>query len=339
MTTERARPTARDVAARAGVSIATVSYVLNGRGDRRVGAATQERVRAAADELGYAPNESARSLRLRRTERVALVANHVGVPTIDQVTRDLHAAADEHGYGVITLIVDSPARAEKGLELLQQRFVDGALLFGPFGEIADDALLRLAATGMPLVAVSNTVPAEGLDVFRAPEYAATVEAITHLIETGRRRIAFIAHRHELGVERPTGRQAGYLDTLAEHRLSPDPTLIRPGAEDRVGAYHTARDLLDLERPPDAIFAASDRAAISTIWAARDAGRSVPTDLAVIGSGNIADGEITMPTLSTVGPPTHDYADLARLLFRRLHEPTQSGTEIQRPWSFIRRGSG
>ncbi|MFC7588497.1 substrate-binding domain-containing protein [Nonomuraea antimicrobica] len=112
-----------------------------------------------------------------------------------------------------------------------------------------------------------------------------------------------------------------------------------GADDRVAAYQTATELLSSPDRPDAIFAASDRAAISAIWAARDLGLSVPGDVAIVGVGNIDEGLISNPQLSTVGPLRHDYTDVVRLLFDRLQaEEPPPAREIVRSWTFVRRGS-
>lgn len=133
-------------------------------------------------------------------------------------------------------------------------------------------------------------------------------------------------RHE--AERSGERYAAYVE-----RHGTD--LVVAGADDRVAAYAAVRDLL--AREPDAIFAASDRAAITAILALRDHGVSVPDDIAVVGVGNLDEGLITRPTLSTVGPPELDFRDAARLLFDGLREPSP-GRVLTTDWTFIRRGS-
>jgi DNA-binding LacI/PurR family transcriptional regulator len=341
----RRNATSRDVAALAGVSVATVSYVVNGR-HNRVSAETRDRVLEAARELGYAPNTSARGLRQRRTERVCLVVSEIGVPTFDQLTRDLHAAADAAGYGVITMVVDSPLRAGKTLDLLRQRIADGAIVAAPPEYIDDRELAELARAGLPLVAMGNSFAAQGFDVVRTPERATCGEAIDHLFATGRRRVAFLGRRSEVpGPEpesegRPSERLAAYLDALRRHDIERDDRLIVVGADDRVGGYRAATGLLELAEPPDAIFAATDRAAISAIWAIRDAGRDVPGDVAVVGVGNLEEGLITKPALSTVGQPQLDFTKVADLLFERLRttEPELRGREHVLPWTFIQRDS-
>ncbi|HUR06958.1 MAG TPA: LacI family DNA-binding transcriptional regulator [Nonomuraea sp.] len=331
------RPTARQVAELAQVSVATVSYVLSGR-DRPVGAETRQRVLDAARQLGYTPNQAARSLRKRRTQRVCLVQGSLGgVPTDERLARDLHEMADAHGYSVIMLAVYSGARARAAVDVLRSGIADGVLINPIDDHLTYDLLAEIIATGLAVVVVRNESVPDGCDVVRTPETEASAEAVEHLLAEGRTRIAFMAHRYELSRDHPTGRLLGYTTALDRHGVGR--RIIVRGADDRVAAYQSATELLRSPDRPDAIFAASDRAAISVINAARDAGLSVPGDLAVVGVGNIAEGLISNPRLSTVGPLRHDYTDVVRLLFDRLQaEEPLPAREIVRPWTFLRRDS-
>ncbi|MBB5778746.1 LacI family DNA-binding transcriptional regulator [Nonomuraea jabiensis] len=321
----------------ANVSVATVSYVLSGR-DRPVAAETRQRVLEAARQLGYTPNQAARSLRKRRTQRICLVLSSLGgVPSDERLATDLHEMADARGYSVVTLAVYSEARANAAVDVLRGGVADGALINLAGDHLTRDLVTGLAGTGLPMVVLSNEDGLEGCDLVRTPEAEACAEAVEHLLAQGRRRIAFLAHRHELHREQPAGRLLGYTTALDRHGVSE--RIITTGADDRVAAYQTASELLRTPDRPDAIFAASDRAAISAIWAARDAGLSVPGDVAIVGAGNIDEGLISNPQLSTVGPLRHDYTDVARLLFDRLQAEEQPpAREIVRSWTFLRRGS-
>jgi LacI family transcriptional regulator len=331
------RPTSRDVAALAGVSVATVSYVLTGRA-AKVGAETRERVLEAARQLDYAPNQSARSLRRRKTERVCLVVGSIGVPVYDQLARELHEKADAEGHGVLTIVVDSERRAAQAIELLHQRIADGAVIASSVPYLDGNALRALARSGLPLVVMHNELAPEGFDVVRAPEQPACTEAVDHLFATGRTRVAYVGHHREIAGHPGTHeRLAAYEDAVERHGAR---RIVVDGADDRVAAYRAVENLLhDKNNTPDAIFAASDRAAISAIWAARDTGFDVPQDLAVVGVGNLDDGLITKPTLSTVGPPHLDFGATTSMLFERLAttDPLE-GREVTTEWTFIRRES-
>lgn len=339
--TRAKQPTSRDVAALAGVSVATVSYVMNGRTDRRIPAETRDRVLEAARQLAYAPNRSARSLRRRRTEQVCLVVGSIGVPAYDQLAADVHVRADEAGYGVITVVVDSPDRAEKTVGLLHQRIADGVIIAPDVPYLTENSLGGLARSGLPMVVMSNTAVPDGFDVVRAPETAACAEALDHLVGSGRRRIAYMGHEHEFS-DSPLSseRLAAYLAALERHGMSRDDDIIVSGADDRVAAYHAVTALLSSPDRPDAIFAASGRGAISAIWAARDASLTVPDDVAILGCGNLPESLITQPTLSTVGPPAaDDFTEVARLLFDRIAAGVPSkGHEVTEPWIYNRRAS-
>lgn len=314
-----------------------MSYVVNGRDERRVSAETRRRVLEAARQLGYAPNTSARNLRRRRTERVCLVISQIGVPAHDQLSRDLHAAADAVGYGVITMVVDSDSRARKTFDLLRQRIADGAIL-AVSAEFLDPAELKTLAPRVPLVVVDNAATPDGFDVVRTPEREACGKAFDLLFGSGRRRVGFIGHQGEVAAGTSL-RLDAYVEALERHGIPRDDRLIVPGADARVTGYHAAAELLALPDPPDAIFAASDRAAISALWAVRDSGRAVPDDVAVIGVGNIEEGLITRPPLTTVGQPRLDYSEVARLLFDRIHaEQPPRHRELVLPWELIIRGS-
>lgn len=333
---KKTRPTVRDVAALAGVSVATVSYVVNGRDDR-IGADTRERVLAAVRDLGYVPNSSARGLRKRRTERVCLVIGSLGSPVQEQLVRDLHVAADADGYGVLTLIVDSPAHAAHATRLLRQGLADGAVFFDAARHFADVG--ELARGRLAMVVVDNSVTPDGFDVVRTPEYEACGEALDHLLAAGRRRVAFLGHRHDLELGDRSARLRAYRDALRRHGLRPDGRLVGAGADSRVEGYRATAALMALPEPPDALFVASDRAAISAIWAVRDTGRTVPADVAVLGVGNLEEGSVIRPALSTVGQRQIDFSRVAGLLFERLAaaEPP-AAREIVLPWSFISRES-
>lgn len=318
--------------------MATVSHVMNGnRG--RVGAETRQRVLAAADQLGYTRSSSARSLRLQRTERVCLVIGGLGMPAADRLVSDVSERADAFGYGTMTIVVDSAARAQKAVELLCQRVADGAVLTLPPPHLTAGMLAPLKRSGLPLVVTSNTVDPDGFDVIRNTVAEACAEAVDHLIASGRERIAYVAHDYELEIDSSSERLGAYARVLERHgRPYPD-QLVVAGADDRVSAYRAVTELLARPEPPDAILAASDRAAISSIWALRDAGWAVPDDMAVVGVGNVAEGLITRPTLSTVGPPNHHYHEIGQVLFERVlaNEPPP-GRLITTPWSFIKRAS-
>lgn len=330
-------PTVYDVARLAGVSQATVSYVLNGRrtGKSRISEETRQRVLTAMDELGYFPNDTARMLRRRRTDRICLVLSRLGSPYLDLLAHDVQRVAGAHGYSIVIAVGGTPDQCRRVSDQLRRRLADGAIFDVP--AIDGATLAPLVEANIPIVAVGDHLTPAGFDVVYRAEVETCHEAIAYLIARGHRRIAFFGHTDN--VAHHERRYDVYLRALADSGIPCDERLVRSGAQDRPDAYHSAAALLALPDRPTAIFSASDIGAISAIWAARDAGLRVPEDVAIIGVGNVPEGQVLRPPLTTVGPASMDFSDIAQLLFSRLAgEAPAAGRLYHRPWSLIRRGS-
>lgn len=333
------RPTQRDVARRAGVSSATVSYVLSGRRGRQnpVSAETRQRVLEAVKELGYQSNHAARSLRRHRTDLVAVVHRPPSNPWVEELIEQLHRSAVGRGCSVVTVPIASRDRAETVLRVLRERFVDGAII-APDPAIDQAQIRALAAGGLPLVVFDDTLAARRLDVVRLAQERACRDAVAHLIERGHRRIAYLAHDEELAPNGHGVKYFAYRKVLSDHGIGLNPAWVVPGADFRPEAYAQVQKLLRASIRPTAIFCASDRGAINAIWAAKDAGLGVPDDLAVIGVGNTKEGESVQPSLTTVGTPHTDFTEVVEALWERIDAPTQAGRELLEPWRLVTRES-
>jgi DNA-binding LacI/PurR family transcriptional regulator len=171
---------------------------------------------------------------------------------------------------------------------------------------------------------------------RAHEYEACRSALDELIQGGRRRIAFVGHPHDAGPGSISPRYRAYRDAVASSGVELGDGLVVTGAENRVAAYRSAEWLL--ARSPDAIFSASDRGAISVLIALSHAGVRVPDEVAVLGFGNVPEGEITRPPLTTIGRGREGMEDVARQLFRRLRSADVASREIDLPVRVIWRQS-
>jgi DNA-binding LacI/PurR family transcriptional regulator len=329
--------TANDVAKQAGVSQATVSYVVSGRrsGQLRISEETRQRVLAAVAQLNYVPNDAARSLRRRRTERVCLVVQRLGVPFDDELARDIRRVADRHNYTLIVALGGEPQRERQVLDQLRRGLADGAVIITSTLEPAD--LAPLVDAGLALVVLNNQITGTGFDTMRTNEAEACYEAVSYLLDRGHRRIAFLGH----SIDRlPQNERLGsYLRALHDRSIPIDQNLLRAGASTRQQAHQATRALLEPADRPTAIFATADIAAISAILAAQGAGLRVPDDLAVIGVGNIPEGELISPSLTTVGPATPDFSMIADMLFSRLESATSlDSREFTMIWRLIRRES-
>ncbi|WIV55180.1 LacI family DNA-binding transcriptional regulator [Amycolatopsis nalaikhensis] len=292
------RVTIRDVAARAGVSVATVSKVINER--YGVSAATLAKVRAVIEELGYEASLVAQSLRNHRT-------NVIGILVADLEpfsTELLKGAADAIRGSGFELVVYSaggrtgdPAGWEKRyLSRLSGTLVDGAVLVTP-------AVSLEAVPGTPVVAVDPHTGPSHLPTIDSDNLRGAQLATEHLLELGHRRIAFLAGRPDL--ESATLRKAGYLRALEAAGVPADETLIRDGAYDPEVSAASAHALLTGPDRPTAIFAANDISAIATVDAARELGLSVPDDLSVVGFDNVPESALCSPPLTTVDQPIRE----------------------------------
>jgi LacI family transcriptional regulator len=333
------RVTQRDVAQHAGVSTATVSYVLSGRRDRKTPLpdGTRRRVLDAVQELGYQRNHAARSLRRRRTELVAVVYRPPNNPWIERLTAQLHDSAAARGYSVVELPIGPDDRAEPALRVLREHYVDGALVM-PDHCVPPAELPVLARRGLALVVFDDDAEPDGFDVVRQRKAEACRAVVNHLVERGHRRIAHLAHRHELEHPETSVRYASYRAVLAEHGLPFEESLVVPGADFRTSAYSAATELFARRDRPTALFSATDRGALTAIWAARDLDLEVPGDVAIASVGNTGEAEVLRPALTTAGIPQLDFTTGIERLYARIDAGHLPGAELSLPWRLIVRQS-
>lgn len=322
------------------MSSATVSYVFNGRANRpAVPEATRRRVLQAATEVGYEPNHAARSLRRQRTEVVCLVRTAVGGPWVEVLTEQMYEMAAARNYSVITLVVESLERAEHALRVLRRRYADGVVFTPTFFRFPQQELGSLAARGVQLVVFDEEMEALGFDVVRVNAARACADAVRHLLGQGHHRIAYLGHREDLDDRARSERYAGYREAMLRDGPGIDERLVIEGADSREEAYLAAGRLMSGRDGPTAVFCASDRSALAVMWAVRDMGLSVPDDLAVIGVGNLPEGRVMKPHLTTVGTESLDFGDIVGRLFHRLgSEEEVPARVIHRDWKLIVRES-
>jgi LacI family transcriptional regulator len=283
--------TIQDVAKAAGVSVSTVSRVLNDKDD--VAAATYAKVQRTIEELGYTSN-----LRSRMTNTIGLVALDLKYPFTIQVMLGVNQAIQTFGYDLI--LYASGNRADETRAAWEQRHV--SLING---SIADGVIIITPAavtfpTTSPLVAVDPHSGNTDYPTVIAANRAGAMEMMRYLTGLGHRRIGFIGGREDL--KSAQQRLRGYKEGLKAAGIPIDPELIQQGDYRRETSRKRAKTLLGLADPPTAIFAANDESAIGTIETAREAGLRVPTDLSVAGFDDIPEASIITPTLTTIEQP-------------------------------------
>ncbi|HRW06460.1 MAG TPA: LacI family DNA-binding transcriptional regulator [Caldilineaceae bacterium] len=328
------RITYKDVAEHAGVSVATVSYVLN-NGPRPVSAATRRRVERVIDELGYYPNEVARSLRLQQSSTIGLMIPNATNPVYAEIARELERICSEAGFVVLLCNSDRQAvREEKFVQTLRAKGVDGVVLL-PHQQ--PEALLEpLRLAHIPTVVLEHDLPNVHC-VCIAEEDGGRI-ATQHLIDLGHRRIAHI-RRHPTSAQ-STLRIVGYRSALAAADIPYDPALIFECGPGHAAGTEAMQRLLMLSNPPTAVFTHNDVLAIGAMHAVHGAGLSVPRDISVVGYDDIASAAFFNPPLTTVRHPKAEIGTLAAHTLLRLiqrNEPTQPQTVVV-PVELIVRGS-
>ena len=334
-------PTMRDVAQLAGVSASTVSLVISGRkqGKSRISQETTTRVQQAIESLNYVPSQLARQLRTQATRRICLSVPRLSVPTYDEVAEQVQDAAAAEGYHMIVNLSRSGSEEKSVIRQMQGGLADGLILIlehTPRESLAE-SLQTLAQSGVAIVVFDNSIAPRTFDIVRNTDLEACYEGVRYLIESGRKRIACLALEDSKG--EPHERLTSYYRALEDAGLPADPNLVSAGAETRQTAYLKTKDLLNLQEPPDAVFACSDVAALSALRAVQDSGLKVLDDVAILGAGNIIEGELSHPSLSTIGPDEHDYGSVFDFLFSRLNASKPlPGRELVTPWSLKLRDS-
>lgn len=318
--------TLREVAARAGVSVRTVSNVVNGFA--QVAPHTRSRVQQVLDEMGYQPNAVARTLRQGRSGLIALVLPELDVPYFAELTRAIIQHAATAGYTVVVDQTDGDPARERDLVMRGNRaaLFDG-LIFNPLALGGAD--LRDRPSSTPVVLLGERVTHGGLDHVMIDNVGAARLATQHLIGLGRRRIAAIGDQREETRQTAQLRAAGYREALSAAGLPVDPALVRPTPLfHRANGAAAMADLLALDDPPDAVFCFNDLLALGALRTILQAGLQVPGDVALVGFDDIEDGRYSTPSLTTISPDKTQIARYAvELLLRRLDGDREAPVEL------------
>ncbi len=296
--------TIHDVAAAAGVSVTTVSRVLNDKDD--VSLETSTRVREVIQELGYASNLAARSLRSRRTNVVGLIVPDLTGPYSVLVTRGVNRAAMAAGFDL--LVYSSASRNASSLVTWEQQHV--ALLNGSVtdGLIIVTPHASSYRTAYPLVAIDPHSETADFAAVLSTNFKGAAAAMSYLLDLGHRRIGYIGGRPDL--QSAIRRLEGYQSSLEQAGIALDETLVKVGNYERTCAHDVALQLLATTPPVTAILAASDEMALGVYDAAHKMGLRIPDDLSVVGFDNIPDSALFDPPLTTVDQSIESMGALA-----------------------------
>jgi len=317
---EKRAATIQDVAARAGVSITTVSRVINDT-DYPMRPETRRRVLEAIEALDFRPSPLARGLLGKSTRTIGLIIPDISNPYYPLLSRGVEDVASEHGYTVIFCNTDRKvAKLRNYLEVLREKQADG-IIFAGGGMDTEGDPLPLTEIGSPVVLVGrHRLPFPSVQV---DNVGAALVATEHLIQLGHRRIAFIGGPTALSSARD--RLKGYRRAMEQAGLPIDDGMVREGDFGHDSGYRACVSLLeDVSPRPTAIFAANDQMALGAMAAALDLGVRVPDELAVVGFDDIPAGRFVRPSLTTISLPTYEMGTTAaRLLLKML-----AGEEVE-----------
>jgi len=297
-------PSIKEVARLAGVSIATVSRVINDRGS--VKKETAEKVWEAVHLLNYQPNLLARSLRSQQSRLLGLLVPDIESPVFARLAKYLEEIASKKGYNLIFCNTnDDPEKEKKYLEILIRRQVDGII----FSRVSDESLLFKTPqlSKIPYIVLDRTLEKEEAPTIKLDNYTAGALAASHLLNLGHRKFACLAGPLKIKICRE--RFYGFLDTLEESGISLREEFIEEGNFKTEEGGKAMNKILSipLSELPTAVFSMNDLMAIGAIQVIKERGLSIPGDISIIGLDNIPLCDIVSPPLTTVAQPFDEMA--------------------------------
>jgi DNA-binding LacI/PurR family transcriptional regulator len=293
------RPTSQDVAKLAGVSVTTVSYVINNKrgGNIRISEATRKKVWKAVKALNYRPMSAARALRTKRSNMLALMIPYIETPYHPQLAVAVQREAEKKGFRVLVYDTRHELRREEDfLNVLPSHGVDGVIIHSD--QLSGDDIDSLVKTGVAVAVHGNRPTHPLVDNVVIDEAKAAEEAVSYLIDKGHARVGLIFPPENTW----TGalRKEGYLNALQAHAIPLDSELICEVEYSWQDAgAQGMKQLLGLPKPPTAVFCAADRFAIDALLYAIDSGLSVPRDVAIMGFDDTPLATRIRPRLTTV----------------------------------------
>ena len=322
----------KDVAERAGVSITTVSRVINK--SRKVSPGNFTKVEKAISELNYSTNSIARSLKVSKTNRIAVIITAISRTFFTSVLEGVSHVAEKNGYTVV--IAETNDNLDREIQLVNafaSQWVDGIILASSAYSneasakeyIAQLGKLRKKDINIPVVSLEFTLDNPQIDAVIIDYEQAAFDAVTYLInEIGRSRILHISHPkgHIIG----NMRSEGYCRALSTAKLPRLDSYVIPGNYTTYSGYLAMRQFLDSGNPVDAVYCANDQMAVGVIKACEETGIRIPEDIAIIGTDDVFAASIVSPTLSSISIPKFEMGSVAMTL---LHKRIMSSEPSER----------
>jgi DNA-binding LacI/PurR family transcriptional regulator len=334
----RVQPTLEQVATAAGVSRATVSRVING--SPRVSDSARSAVSHAVEKLGYVPNRAARSLVTRRTDSMALVVEEsesrlFADPFFARTVRGMSAVLAQRDLQLVLLMAQSSSERARVERYLMGGHIDGVLLLSHHGNY--DLPLTLKRAGVPVVLGGRPTRRLSISYVDSDNVGGAQEAVAHLIERGRRRVATISGPNDMGAG--VDRMRGYRAALDEVAIGYDEGYVESGDFSRESGEQAMEVLLERRPQLDAVFAASDLMAAGALRVLKEHGRAIPSDVAVVGFDDSITARTTDPQLTTVRQPVEHFGrEMAQMLLRQIETADAGVQNLVLGTELIQRGS-
>ena len=326
------KPTIYDVAKRAGVSITTVSRMLNT--PDKVNSETREKVLVAIDALGFVPKAEARARAMQRMGRIGVISPFFTAPSFIQRLRGVAATLSTKNYELVIYTVDSNDHLQGYLSSLPLTGnLDGLIILSL--PVDDSQVRRLIDHGLPTVLIEYPHPK--LNCVEIDDVEGGYVATTYLLGKGHRRIAFLGDTDlpEYSIHPVSLRLSGFRRALKEARIKLPDTFVRLAPYSQEQTRKVAKELLNLPEPPTAIFAATDFQALGVLKAARQLGFNVPDQLAVIGFDDLDIAEYV--DLTTISQHLDESGRLAvELLLSHIESPSRPPRHVKLPLTLIER---
>ncbi|MFD2612881.1 catabolite control protein A [Paenibacillus gansuensis] len=324
-----------DVAREAGVSMATVSRVVNN--NPNVKPQTRKKVFEAIERLGYRPNAVARGLASKKTTTVGVVIPDISNQIFAEVARGIEDIANMYHYNIILCNADKRKEKEiRVINTLLEKQVDGLLFMG--GTVTEEHVQAFRTASVPIVLCATTDEQEAIPSVDINHEDAAYDAVTNLIQNGHKRIAMISGPLQ---DQSNGyaRYQGYVRALEEAGISLNEDYVRIGNYRYESGVDMMKYFLELSERPTAVFGATDEMAIGAIHAIQDAGLKVPEDLSVISVDNIRMASMVRPQLTTVAQPMYDIGAVSmRLLTKLMKKEPVDNARVILPHEIIKRES-
>ena len=325
--------TIQDVAKAAGVSVATVSRVINN--SEAVTESTREAVMSAIKILNYQPNLLGRNLRRTETRRLLVLLPNIGNPFYARIVKGIEDVAHKNGYNVMLCNTDSDAERERMyLELLKSRLADGVIFMAPV--LGKEGLTEIGKS-FPVVQCCEYTEGAQVSHVSIDNHAAAYKLTKHLISAGHQRIGMISCRG--AVVSIMQRESGFKKALADSGIGFREELVKYGDYSFNSGLRAANQFVSMKDRPTAIFAISDIMAIGALRSIRENNLKVPEDMAVAGFDNINFASMCYPTLTTISQPKYDMGCISmELLLQQIRGELKERKDILLEYEIIIRES-